>query len=73
MFNINAVGRRTGECIVVFENEEQTLLAMKRNKHYLGKRYIEVWKLVHTFDYYIWHTSIASIQDITQTDFDSMM
>ena len=42
VFSINAVGRRTGEAIVVLESEEQASLALKRNRHYLGKRYIEV-------------------------------
>ncbi len=42
VFCINAVGRRTGEAIVVLENEEHASLALKRDRHYLGKRYVEV-------------------------------
>ena len=41
-FGINAVGRRTGEAIVVLENEEQANLALQRHRHYLNQRYIEV-------------------------------
>ena len=36
------MGRRTGEAIVVMENLEQVELAMKRHRHYLDQRYIEV-------------------------------
>ena len=42
VFSINAIGRRTGEAVVVMENEQQVALALKRDRHYLGKRYIEV-------------------------------
>ena len=42
MFGINAVGRRTGEAVVVLENEEQAILALQRDRHYMEKRYIEV-------------------------------
>ncbi len=42
VYRTNAIGRRTGEALVVLENEEQALLALKRNKHFMGKRYIEV-------------------------------
>ena len=42
VFNINQFGRRTGEAIVVIENEEQTLLALQRDRHYMQQRYIEV-------------------------------
>lgn len=41
-FIINGIGRRTGEAVVVLENREQASLALKRDRHYLGKRYIEV-------------------------------
>ena len=47
VFCINAVGRRTGEAIVVLENEEHASLALKRDRHYLGKRYVEVIAIVH--------------------------
>ena len=42
VFGINAVGRRTGEAVAVLENEEQTTLALQRDRHYMEKRYIEV-------------------------------
>jgi epithelial splicing regulatory protein 1/2 len=42
VFNINQVGRRTGEAIVVLEDEQQTSLALERDHHYLNQRYIEV-------------------------------
>ena len=42
VFGINAVGRRTGEAVVVLENEEQAILALQRDRHYMEKRYIEV-------------------------------
>jgi epithelial splicing regulatory protein 1/2 len=44
VFNINQVGRRTGEAIVVLEDEQQTSLALERDHHYLNQRYIEVFE-----------------------------
>ena len=41
-FGINTVGRRTGEAMVVLENEEMANLALKRDKHYLDQRFIDV-------------------------------
>ena len=37
-------GRRNGEALIRFENEEQRTLALKRHKHHIGQRYIEVYK-----------------------------
>ena len=42
MFGINAVGRRTGEVLVVLETPEQANLALQRDHHYMQQRYIEV-------------------------------
>ena len=39
---INAVGRRTGEAVVAMETPEQAELGLKRHKHYLDRRYVEV-------------------------------
>ncbi|KAL8612408.1 hypothetical protein ACOMHN_008393 [Nucella lapillus] len=37
-------GRRNGEALIRFENDEQRDLALKRHKHHIGQRYIEVYK-----------------------------
>jgi len=37
-------GRRNGEALVRFEDAEQRSLALRRHKHHLGQRYIEVYK-----------------------------
>ena len=37
-------GRRNGEALIRFENEEQRDLALKRHKHHIGQRYIEVYR-----------------------------
>lgn len=41
---LNLKGRRNGEALVRFENQEQRDLALKRHKHHLLGRYIEVYK-----------------------------
>ncbi|KAK6178533.1 hypothetical protein SNE40_013306 [Patella caerulea] len=37
-------GRRNGEALVRFESEEHRDLAIRRHKHHIGQRYIEVYK-----------------------------
>ena len=37
-------GRRNGEAYVRFENEEHRNFALKRHKHHIGQRYIEVYR-----------------------------
>ena len=37
-------GRRNGEALVRFDDQEQRDLAIKRHKHHIGQRYIEVYK-----------------------------
>ncbi|XP_057327456.1 RNA-binding protein fusilli isoform X3 [Microplitis mediator] len=37
-------GRRNGEALVRFINKEHRDMALKRHKHHIGKRYIEVYK-----------------------------
>ncbi|XP_006003504.1 epithelial splicing regulatory protein 1 isoform X3 [Latimeria chalumnae] len=41
---LNAQGRRNGEALVRFVNEEHRDLALQRHKHHMGNRYIEVYK-----------------------------
>lgn len=41
---LSAQGRRNGEALVVFESEEQRNMALRRHKHHIGARYIEVYK-----------------------------
>ncbi|XP_069392966.1 epithelial splicing regulatory protein 1 isoform X1 [Paralichthys olivaceus] len=41
---LNAQGRRNGEALVRFVNEEHRDLALQRHKHHMGMRYIEVYK-----------------------------
>uniref|UniRef100_A0A3Q3EEG5 Epithelial splicing regulatory protein 1 n=1 Tax=Labrus bergylta TaxID=56723 RepID=A0A3Q3EEG5_9LABR len=41
---LNAQGRRNGEALVRFISEEHRDLALKRHKHHMGSRYIEVYK-----------------------------
>uniref|UniRef100_A0A8C5BMV6 Epithelial splicing regulatory protein 2 n=1 Tax=Gadus morhua TaxID=8049 RepID=A0A8C5BMV6_GADMO len=41
---LNAQGRRNGEALVRFVNEEHRDLALERHKHHMGSRYIEVYK-----------------------------
>ncbi|XP_065064441.1 epithelial splicing regulatory protein 1-like isoform X2 [Rhopilema esculentum] len=41
---LNLKGRRNGEALVRFETAEHRDLAMKRHKHHLSGRYIEVYK-----------------------------
>ena len=37
-------GRRNGEALVRFASPEQRDMALKRHKHHIGQRYIEVYK-----------------------------
>ncbi|KAJ8004934.1 hypothetical protein DPEC_G00141440 [Dallia pectoralis] len=41
---LNAQGRRNGEALVRFINEEHRDMALQRHKHHMGNRYIEVYK-----------------------------
>ncbi|KAM6980133.1 epithelial splicing regulatory protein 2 isoform 1-T2 [Aplochiton taeniatus] len=41
---LNAQGRRNGEALVRFVNQELRDLALERHKHHMGSRYIEVYK-----------------------------
>ncbi|XP_025410910.1 RNA-binding protein fusilli isoform X1 [Sipha flava] len=41
---LSAHGRRNGEAVVRFVNQEHRDMAMKRHKHHIGNRYIEVYK-----------------------------
>lgn len=41
-FCLNAQGRRNGEAFIRFEKGEHREFALKRHKHHLGTRYIEV-------------------------------
>ncbi|XP_020603287.1 epithelial splicing regulatory protein 1-like isoform X1 [Orbicella faveolata] len=43
-FCLNAQGRRNGEAFIRFEKGEHRELALKRHKHHLGTRYIEVYR-----------------------------
>ena len=37
-------GRRNGEALILFENSAHRDMAIKRHKHHIGNRYIEVYK-----------------------------
>ena len=37
-------GRRNGEALIRFDDEVNRDLALKRHKHHIGQRYIEVYK-----------------------------
>jgi len=37
-------GRRNGEALVRFESRELRTLALRRHKHHLGQRYVEVYR-----------------------------
>ena len=41
---LSAQGRRNGEALVLFENAVHREMALKRHKHHIGNRYIEVYK-----------------------------
>uniref|UniRef100_A0A673VNV2 Epithelial splicing regulatory protein 2 n=1 Tax=Salmo trutta TaxID=8032 RepID=A0A673VNV2_SALTR len=41
---LNTQGRRNGEALVRFINQEHRDLALERHKHHMGSRYIEVYK-----------------------------
>ena len=41
---LSAQGRRNGEALVLFENSAHREMALKRHKHHIGNRYIEVYK-----------------------------
>uniref|UniRef100_A0A3B3T2C0 Epithelial splicing regulatory protein 1 n=1 Tax=Paramormyrops kingsleyae TaxID=1676925 RepID=A0A3B3T2C0_9TELE len=41
---LNAQGRRNGEALVRFVSEEHRDLALRRHKHHMGNRYIEVYE-----------------------------
>ncbi|KAG2469696.1 S12A4 protein, partial [Polypterus senegalus] len=41
---LNAQGRRNGEALVRFVDQEHRDLALERHKHHMGSRYIEVYK-----------------------------
>ena len=37
-------GRRNGEALVLFESVQHRDMALRRHKHHIGNRYIEVYK-----------------------------
>ena len=37
-------GRRNGEALIRFDSKEHRDLALRKHKHHLGQRYIEVYK-----------------------------
>lgn len=37
-------GRRNGEALIQFETREQRNLALGRHKHFMGQRYIEIYR-----------------------------
>ena len=37
-------GRRNGEALIRFEGKEHRDLALRKHKHHLGQRYIEVYR-----------------------------
>lgn len=41
---LSAQGRRNGEALVRFVSAEHRDMALKRHKHHIGQRYIEVYK-----------------------------
>ena len=41
---LSAQGRRNGEALVLFQSVVHRDLALKRHKHHIGNRYIEVYK-----------------------------
>ncbi|VDK73250.1 unnamed protein product [Gongylonema pulchrum] len=41
---LSSEGRRNGEALVRFEDFEQRELALKRHRHFLHNRYIEVYR-----------------------------
>ena len=41
---LSSQGRRNGEALVRFVSVEQRELALRRHKHHIGQRYIEVYK-----------------------------
>ena len=41
---LSAQGRRNGEALVLFENAAHRDMALRRHKHHIGNRYIEVYK-----------------------------
>ncbi|KHJ44910.1 hypothetical protein D918_04721 [Trichuris suis] len=41
---LSAQGRRNGEALVRFESNEHRELALKRHRHFMGNRYIEVYR-----------------------------
>ncbi|VDP72384.1 unnamed protein product [Schistosoma curassoni] len=40
---LSKIGRRNGEALIQFANAEQQSLALRKHKHHVGKRYIEVY------------------------------
>jgi epithelial splicing regulatory protein 1/2 len=41
---LSSQGRRNGEALVRFSTVENRELALRRHKHHIGQRYIEVYK-----------------------------
>ena len=41
---LSSQGRRNGEALVLFENASHRDMALRRHKHHIGNRYIEVYK-----------------------------
>ena len=37
-------GRRNGEALIQFESREHRNLALSRHKHFMGTRYVEVYR-----------------------------
>ena len=41
---LSSQGRRNGEALVLFESPSHRDMALRRHKHHIGNRYIEVYK-----------------------------
>lgn len=41
---LSVQGRRNGEALIRFVNQEHRDMALKRHKHHIGQRYIEVYR-----------------------------
>ena len=61
---LNLHGRRNGEVMVRFENQQHRDMALQRHRHNLGKRYVEV-RSFKTFCYKLQHFQQIMVNLVT--------
>jgi hypothetical protein len=64
-------GRRNGEALIRFDDEVNRDLALKRHKHHIGQRYIEVYTIFPLYHGLWW--SVLLVEKVTDKLYHIML